>query len=424
MFDFFSRNPANSGMDFGGGASPGLLGGGGMDPRMMGLLNAGASMLQASGPSTTPKSFGQIAGSGLMGGLQGFGMGKQFEAMDQRSALHKAQMDELARKTKAGEEQAARVAAFGASLPEAERTAFMANPTAYLEALYKQDKGPLVVPAGGSVVDRKDPTKPLFSAPFKPEAPKPSSLAQLIAERSALPPDSPHARTYDEAIRKATTHQPPIATLDLRQDNKFNERVGTEMGEQYANLLKADMSAPASIAKYERLGQLLGNVNTGKFRGTITDMKAAAKAVGFDLTAMGIADDVAPAQAARALSNQIALELRNPAGGAGMPGALSDKDREFLTQSIPGLENDPAAIGKMVEYRVKLEQRAQKVARMAREYRKKNGGRFDDGFYDELQEWSDRNPLFPEVKQSPKPTGGLTTEEQAELEQLRQRFKR
>jgi hypothetical protein len=144
------------------------------------------------------------------------------------------------------------------------------------------------------------------------------------------------------------------------------------------------------------LGSLLGQVSTGKFKGATTDIKAAAKSLGIDLNAIGVADDVAPAQAARALSNQMALELRNPAGGAGMPGALSDKDREFLLQSIPGLENDPSAIGKMIEYRVKLEQRSQKVARMARDYRKKNG-RFDDGFFDELQEWSEKNPLFPQA---------------------------
>jgi hypothetical protein len=140
---------------------------------------------------------------------------------------------------------------------------------------------------------------------------------------------------------------------------------------------------------------------------------------------MGIADDVAPAQAARSLTNQLALEMRNPAGGAGMPGALSDKDREFLMQSIPGLENDPAAIGTMIDYRVRLAKREQQVAKMARAYRKKNG-KFDEGFFDELQEWSEKNPLFSEARNTPKPApkAGLSAEEQKELEALRQRFQK
>tara|TARA_R110000822_G_scaffold301108_5_gene424850 strand:+ start:7763 stop:9295 length:1533 start_codon:yes stop_codon:yes gene_type:complete len=42
------------------------------DPKTMGLLSAAANMLNASGPSTTPRSFGQILGSGLGGGMQGY----------------------------------------------------------------------------------------------------------------------------------------------------------------------------------------------------------------------------------------------------------------------------------------------------------------------------------------------------------------
>ena len=85
-----------------------------------------------------------------------------------------------------------------------------------------------------------------------------------------------------------------------------------------------------------------------------------------------------------------------------MPGALSDKDREFLMQSVPGLENDPAALPLMIEYRVKLAKREQDVARMARAYKKKHGT-FDDGFYSELAEWSEHNPLFADARPTPAP---------------------
>ena len=70
---------------------------------------------------------------------------------------------------------------------------------------------------------------------------------------------------------------------------------------------------------------------------------------------------------------------------------------------IPSLESDPGAWPKMIEYRVKLAQREQQVAKMARAYRKKNGGKFDEGFFDELQEWSDKNPLFEVPKPQPAP---------------------
>lgn len=43
------------------------------DPQQMGLLMGAASMLQASGPSRTPVSLGQVLSSGLLGGMEGYG---------------------------------------------------------------------------------------------------------------------------------------------------------------------------------------------------------------------------------------------------------------------------------------------------------------------------------------------------------------
>lgn len=392
MFGLFQRQPVGSGVDFDGAVpSQGLLGGF-SDPRTMGLLGASAAMLEASGPSRLPVSLGQVIGRGFGGGVGGLMQAQQLQQGEQMQELRNAQMEELKRKGLADAQQRGLIEQFAQTLPADQRQRFLVDPAGYIKATQPKAPEPYTLAPGG--IRFGPDNKPLAEAPTKPQE---SPLARLVAEQKALPSDSPLHPIYKQAIERASTHQPPVATIDLRQDSKFNEKLGSELGEQYSALLKADMSAPSNIGKYQRLGQLLGSVNTGKFRGSITEMKAAAKAMGFDLTAMGIADDVAPAQAARALSNQIALELRNPAGGAGMPGALSDKDREFLIQSIPGLENDPAAIGKMIEYRVKLEQRAQKVARMAREYRKKHG-RFNEGFYDELQEWSNMNPLFSDDK--------------------------
>jgi hypothetical protein len=275
---------------------------------------------------------------------------------------------------------------------------------AQMEAMQRNANAPINVSPGGVVLDPKDPTKVLFQAPFapraEPEVKAPQTRKVRIGNEEVTQEFNPKTMQWTEVGRGPAFSDKPLVSIGgEQQESAFQKRLGQEMGDQYANLLKADMNAPATIGKYQRLGSLLSSVNTGKFKGATTDLKAAAKSLGIDLNAIGVADDVAPAQAARALSNQIALELRNPAGGAGMPGALSDKDREFLIQSIPGLENDPQAVGKMIEYRVKLAQREQEVAKKARAYRKKNG-KFDEGFYDELAEWSNKNPLFPDAKQS------------------------
>lgn len=240
----------------------------------------------------------------------------------------------------------------------------------------------------------------------EPKAPPTSGLTRLMQERDALPPTDPRRAIYDQAIQKQTTSQPAAIVNMPKQEGEFQKAVGKEFGDIYTGAIKSEFAAPRTIANYDRLGNLLSQVNTGKFRGTITDMKAAAKSLGIDLTAMGIPDDVAPAQATKQISNMLALELRNPAGGAGMPGAMSDKDREFLQQSIPSIENDPGAIGKMIEYRKALAKRDQEVGKMARAYRARTG-RFDEGFFDELRDFSEKNPLFPSAP--PAPTAAPST---------------
>lgn len=185
----------------------------------------------------------------------------------------------------------------------------------------------------------------------------------------------------------------PVTNVNTYQEKEFDKKVGGEFGQQYADLQKNALAAPGKISKMDRLNQLLDGVNTGAYKGTTTDLKAAAKSAGIDLEAMGIKDDVAPVQAAQALSQAMSLELRNPSGGAGMPGALSDSDRKFLTQMTPGIETTPQGRALMIDTQKKLTKREQDTAKLAADYRKKNG-KFDEGFYNELAQYSAANPLF------------------------------
>lgn len=358
--------------------------GGLIDPRSAMMMQTGLGLMQASGPSRYPVGLGSAFGQAASQGLNTY-----------QQALQAQQMDALKRQQLAMQQA------------EMERRAA------------------IPVTAGpGTQMFRPGETTPFHTVPFKPAEPqevKPPPSRTIRVGNEQVTQEFSNGQ-WREVGRGAAFSDKPMVTVDNRQESEFNKKVGSEMGEQYSTLLKADMNAPTTISKYQRLGQLLSNVNTGKFKGTTTELKATAKSLGVDLNAIGVADDVAPAQAARALSNQLALEMRNPSGGAGMPGALSDKDREFLVQSLPTLESDPGAVGKMIEYRVKLAQREQQVARKARDYRKRTG-KFDEGFFDELADWSAKNPLFQDQAPKPKPSpGGLSAEEQKELEALRKRF--
>lgn len=171
--------------------------------------------------------------------------------------------------------------------------------------------------------------------------------------------------------------------------------VAKGFGNDYLSLVKGEAGAPANIAKYERMKELYSQVATGKLAPTTQTLKSIA-AYAFPDLAKSWTADVPYAQAASALSNAMALEMRNPAGGAGMPGALSDADRKYLQSMVSSVESDPRAIPMVLDAKIALEQRNRDIGKLAREYRKQNG-RIDEGFYQVTQDYADSHPLFENV---------------------------
>lgn len=175
------------------------------------------------------------------------------------------------------------------------------------------------------------------------------------------------------------------------------------------------LKSRTALAQINRLASLLDQVNTGKFTTTTTEIKAMAKGLGIDLSALGVKDDTGPAQAAAALSNQFALTLRDPSSGGGMPGALSDSDRKYLAAMVPGLETTPEGRKLMVDLMKRLHQRNIDLAKVANDYVRGGGLKRDPaGLYAQLQQYADANPLFDPQKDalSGTPGGGAPSPQQ------------
>lgn len=160
-------------------------------------------------------------------------------------------------------------------------------------------------------------------------------------------------------------------------------------------LQENSIKARNGLAQVNRLDNLLDEMNTGKFTESTQNIKQIAKSIGIDLEGMGIKDDTAQAQAASALSKQLALALRDPSQGGGMPGAMSDADRQYLTKMTPSMENTPEGRKLMIEYAKRMYQRSIDTAKIANEYSRTPSFRTDpNGLYAKLQEFADANPLF------------------------------
>jgi len=182
--------------------------------------------------------------------------------------------------------------------------------------------------------------------------------------------------------------------VSVTGEKEYEKQSAKDFAEMNRKLIEGSQSARMKIATLTRLDQLLAdpNIYTGTGAQQILAAKKLARAVGADV------GDVSGPEAIQAIGNQFALELRNPAGGAGMPGALSDKDREFLQASVPGLGQTPEGNRKIVDYMKRVAQRSIDVERLRQDYVKRNR-RLDEGFYRELERYSEANPLFPEANQ-------------------------
>jgi hypothetical protein len=116
---------------------------------------------------------------------------------------------------------------------------------------------------------------------------------------------------------------------------------------------------------------------------------------------MGIkTEGLPPTQLFQALINKLALEARNPAGGAGMPGSMSDADREFLRTMVPSIGNTPEGNAALIQIHKRIAQREIEVSRAAINYAKNNGGRIDLGFYDALAQWSQAKPMWSDKEKA------------------------
>ena len=209
-------------------------------------------------------------------------------------------------------------------------------------------------------------------------------------EKAKILPGTPEwTEKWKEYVAKQAMH-PPAAQQQMivKQESAESAKVGAGFGEDFVTMQRAATSANTKLAKLDRMQFLMEGVTTGKLIPTMTELESLGKTLGFTV------NPTLPAkQALTALSNEIALEMRSTGEGNGMPGALSDKDREFLVAMTPNLSTTPEGNRLLIETRKTLLKREQKVAQLAREYRKKNG-HLDEGFYDELQAFADANPLF------------------------------
>jgi hypothetical protein len=180
------------------------------------------------------------------------------------------------------------------------------------------------------------------------------------------------------------------AVADVQRDTvagiEGNKQLGTDAAKTFQTIRESGQAGMKERARLLVLRDNLGKTYTGPGANSLLTLKKVANAFGVKVDGLG------EGEAARAIANQLALSLRNPAGGEGMPGAMSDADREFLRQSTPGLQNSPQGWKALVDIRIGLANAAVEQAQYAEQLRRKGVPVTDiPGM---VQEYANQHPIF------------------------------
>ncbi len=219
-----------------------------------------------------------------------------------------------------------------------------------------------------------------------PKEAEPSPLARLIKERDALPEGDPRRVAYDQNIAALGRGQQQ-SKYDQAADEaavKLNEEIFTNANRSLAdrgtyNAVLAAVNNP--------------NVDQGVLAEATLAVRKTLNAFGVDGGATG------PSEMLNALGNQISLKLRDPSNGAGMPGAMSDADRNFLKSMSISLGNSRQANELLAKYYMAVQQRAIDLNDLRQNYIAKNG-RIDEGFKTAMAEYYKNNDPTRELSRS------------------------
>ena len=159
------------------------------------------------------------------------------------------------------------------------------------------------------------------------------------------------------------------------------------------NTAEAEQAARASMeSSQKQIGDLdqmaaIAN-NPGVYFGPggqmINQARALARSMG-----LNIGEGAPEGEVFNSLARQMALQLRNPAGGAGMPGAMSDQDRNFLESMVPGLNRTRE--GNQLLLQMWREKEAHKLAESQERLRFMEANGSQQGLQPHMAQWQAKN---------------------------------
>lgn len=227
-------------------------------------------------------------------------------------------------------------------------------------------------------------------------------MSSIAKARADLQAGRMTQQEYDAFVAKENYIRPPDqTTVNLpRTEDAFAKSYGGAEGDAAAKLAnEVGTSAQAQLEQLDALKQAVADLqaaggDTGAFAPLKQRATQIAQGLGLDPTTFGLPENAGPGEVINSIANRLAMQARNPSGGAGMPGAMSDADRQFLSQTVPNIDNSPQGMAAKIEISSRVAQRQAEMSYLW------NSGKYpqtQEGFRQFKQDWAaytKAHPLF------------------------------
>lgn len=198
------------------------------------------------------------------------------------------------------------------------------------------------------------------------------------------------------SMKKAGASQ---TNIDMKGQSKYSEERGKGRAENANNIEKDERGAIKSITSLGAMANAMDDPNF--YSGFMADQVQAAKKLAVAMG--GDPNQVAATESFNSFAKQAALDSMGGSLGTG----FSNADRDFVEGQVPTQANTPAGNKALIQIHKKIAERKIQIARKMRTYEDAHG-QLDNGFMDELSQWAEENPMFPQQQQqeAPQTQGG------------------
>lgn len=198
----------------------------------------------------------------------------------------------------------------------------------------------------------------------------------------------------------------PQNIVSVSGEKKGAEKMAEFMANRYSTIQKNADGAQAILDNADALETALNGLPTGPAGDWIQTARRIGAQIGIENP-----DKVGSGDLVQAITNKMALQIRAPGGDSGgMPGAMSDADREFLKQTVPGLLKTEEGNRQLIALMRAGARRNIDIANLAIDYAQNHGGQLDVGFDREMRDYVHQHPLSKAIKAESAPSGAQAVE--------------